>query len=147
MDKFSSTLRGYDKNEVNAFIDDIIARVESMVKELEDKNKRIANYKKQIKKDKLVIKKLTEQIEVLKEPDEFSKEYDQTMENLERAKIDTKTIIDNANEKSRKIIAQAEENADVIINECLMQAKKQEMELNILKNEINRLKQKKETLY
>ena len=46
MDKFNCTLRGYDKNEVNAFIDDIITRVEKMVKEIDEKDKKILAYKK-----------------------------------------------------------------------------------------------------
>ena len=51
MDKFNCTLRGYDKNEVNAFIDDIITRVEKMVKEIDEKDKKILAYKKVIKKN------------------------------------------------------------------------------------------------
>lgn len=38
MEKFSRTLRGYDPDEVNAFIDKIIEQVEAMVNEIKDKN-------------------------------------------------------------------------------------------------------------
>ena len=45
MDKFTTTLRGYDKDEVNAFIDKIIYQVEDMVNQIEDKDEKISAYK------------------------------------------------------------------------------------------------------
>ena len=59
----------------------------------------------------------------------------------------SKIIIDEAKVQASRIIEDANENADIIINECLMNAKKSEMELNNLKHDIEKLKQKKETLY
>lgn len=148
MDKFSCTLRGYDKNEVNAFIDDIITRVEKMVKEIDEKDKKILTYKKIIKKNKLLMKNMSLEIEKLAHKEELTREFSWSNDDsLERAKIDSKKILDDAKLKSQKIIEEAEENADIIINECLMNAKKSEMELNNLKKEIERLKQKKEMLY
>ena len=38
MEKFTKTLRGYDPNEVNAFIDQIINHVEKMVSDIKFKN-------------------------------------------------------------------------------------------------------------
>lgn len=147
MDKFNCTLRGYDKNEVNAFIDDIITRVEKMVKEIEEKDKKILAYKKIIKKNKLLMKNMSLEIEKLANKEELTREFSLPDDSLERSKIDSKKILDDAKLKSQKIIEEAEENADIIINECLMNAKKSEMELNNLKKEIERLKQKKEMLY
>ncbi len=154
MDKFSSALRGYDKKEVNAFIDKIIAQVEDMVKELEDKNEKISTLRKAAKKNQLVAKKLSlkvkelkSELEVLNQKEELGKEYQEAILNLNKAKEDTKKLITAAKVKSRKIITDAEDNADEIIQECLLSAKKKEMELNTLKNEIEKLKQMKETLY
>ncbi len=154
MDKFNCTLRGYDKNEVNAFIDQIIEQVENMVNQIEDKNKQIVKLEKEQKKSATTIKKLSSKISQLnKEIDElnkkekFGQEFDQTIDNLNKAKQEAKKIIDDADLKSQRIIEEAQDNADVIINECLMSAKKKEMELNNLKGEIKKLKQKKETLY
>lgn len=44
MEKFSRVLRGYDPEEVNVFLDNVIAKVESMVKEIEKKDKQIEEY-------------------------------------------------------------------------------------------------------
>ena len=87
------------------------------------------------------------EIEKLAQKEELTREFSLPDDSLERAKIDSKKILDDAKIKSQKIIEEAEENADIIINECLMSAKKSEMELNNLKQEIERLKQKKEMLY
>ena len=39
MEKFNRTLRGYDPEEVNAFLDKVIGQVEQMVNEIRDKDK------------------------------------------------------------------------------------------------------------
>ncbi len=146
MDKFSSTLRGYDKEEVNAFIDNIINQVEDMVKQLEEKNKKISAYKEAEATYKKLIEGMSEEIDRLKKEKNNSREV-VADDRLERAMIDSKVMIDNATLKSRKIISDAEDQADIIIKECLLETKKLEMQINILKQEIDILKQKKETLY
>jgi len=149
MDKFTTTLRGYDKDEVNAFIDKIITQVEDMVNQLEEKNKKISAYKANEKTYKEVIEGMSSEIDKLSKGQSFTKELDAD-DALERAKIDSKMLLDNATIKSRKIISDAEEQADIILKECLLEAKKLEMQINVLKQEIQEielLKQKKETLY
>lgn len=146
MDKFNSALRGYDKTEVNDFIDNIIARVEVMVKEISDKEEQLEKYKSKISNLENLVGELQRQIDKFEEQQSATREFvlDDT---LERSKIESKKIMDDARLKARNIIEKAEEQADVIINECLMEASKNEMRLNNLKNEIDRLKQKKETIY
>lgn len=146
MDKFTTTLRGYDKDEVNAFIDKIITQVEDMVNQLEEKNKKISAYKANEKTYKEVIEGMSAEIDKLNKSQSFTKEIEAD-DALERAKIDSKMLLDNATMKSRKIISDAEEQADIILKECLLEAKKLEMQINVLKQEIELLKQKKETLY
>ena len=146
MDKFTTTLRGYDKDEVNAFIDKIITQVEDMVNQLEEKNKKISAYKANEKTYKEVIEGMSNEIDKLNKGQSFTKELGAD-DTLERAKIDSKMLLDNATMKSRKIISDAEEQADIILKECLLEAKKLEMQINVLKQEIELLKQKKETLY
>lgn len=146
MDKFTTTLRGYDKEEVNAFIDKIITQVEDMVNQLEDKNKKISTYKANEQTYKEVIEGMSLEIDKLIKEQSNTKEI-VADDALERAKIDSKMMIDNATIKSRKIISDAEEQADIILKECLLEAKKLEMQINILKQDINKIKQMKETLY
>ena len=42
MEKFNRTLRGYDPEEVNAFLDKIINQVEAMVNEMKEKDIKIS---------------------------------------------------------------------------------------------------------
>jgi len=45
MEKFNRVLRGYDPEEVNAFLDQVIAKVESMVNDIKAKNLEIDRLK------------------------------------------------------------------------------------------------------
>lgn len=146
MDKFNSALRGYDKTEVNDFIDNIINRVEIMVNEISDKEEQIEKYKSKISDLEKLVSKLEKTIEKFEEKESATREFvlDDT---LERGKIESKKLMDDAKIKARNIVEKAEEQADIIIKECLMEASKHEIRLNNLKDEINKLKQKKETIY
>ncbi len=146
MDKFNSALRGYDKTEVNDFIDKIISRVEGMVSELSEKDKEIEDYRSKLVEKEELIRKLSSRIKKFEEEESLTREFvfDDTSE---RAKIEAKQLLDDAKIKSRKIIEDAEDQADLIIRECLMEASKSEIRINNLKDEIERLKQKKEMLY
>ena len=42
MEKFNRTIRGYDPDEVNRFLDKVISQVEVMVNEMKEKDARIA---------------------------------------------------------------------------------------------------------
>ena len=58
MDKFNRTLHGYDPDEVNAFLDQVINHVEKMVSELKLKDSRIKELENELSskndmKDKL----------------------------------------------------------------------------------------------
>lgn len=127
MDKFNTTQNGYDKKEVNKFIDDIITRVEEMVNEIALKDQAIKSYQEAIKKNEALVKEMSEQ--------------------LHKLSNDEKSLITKAQKESEKIINDAKMQADLIVSECLMEAKKSEVRLNNLNNEIERLKQMKETLY
>ena len=48
MEKFNRTLRGYDPDEVNNFLDEIIGRVEKMVSDIDSKNETIKNQNSKI---------------------------------------------------------------------------------------------------
>ena len=42
MEKFNRALRGYDPEEVNAFLDQVITQVEKMIAEGKEKDKKIS---------------------------------------------------------------------------------------------------------
>ena len=46
MEKFNRTLRGYDPEEVNSFLDKVIAQVEDMVSEIKIKDEKISMLEK-----------------------------------------------------------------------------------------------------
>lgn len=146
MDKFNSALRGYDKTEVNDFIDKIISRVENMVSELSEKDKLIEEYRDKLVEKEELIRKLSSRIKKFEEEESLTREF-VFDDSLEESKIEAKQLLDDAKIKSRKIIEDAEDQADLIINECLMEASKNEIKINNLKDEIEKLKQKKEMLY
>ena len=58
MEKFNRTLRGYDPEEVNSFLDKVISQVEQMVSEIEQKDARIAELEKVEQENKTLREKL-----------------------------------------------------------------------------------------
>lgn len=44
MEKFNRALRGYDPEEVNAFLDQVITQVEKMIAEGKEKDKKYMNF-------------------------------------------------------------------------------------------------------
>ena len=52
MDKFSIEANGYNRSEVNKFIDDVIANTESMIKRVKNQQMEINNLKEEIVKYK-----------------------------------------------------------------------------------------------
>ena len=49
MEKFNRTLRGYDPDEVNEFLDQVIGKVEKLVSDIETKNNEIKEKDEKIK--------------------------------------------------------------------------------------------------
>ena len=66
MEKFNRTLRGYDPEEVNSFLDKVIAQVEDMVSEIKEKDAKIAALEK-YEAENLSLKDLVLYLEILLE--------------------------------------------------------------------------------
>ena len=58
MEKFNRTLRGYDPEEVNNFLDKVINQVEQMVDEIKDKDKRIKELESLEKENQMLKEKI-----------------------------------------------------------------------------------------
>jgi len=124
MDKFTRTLRGYNPEEVNKFIDDIISKVETIMSELNGKNNEIS---------------------VLEEKLEH---YNAMEETLNKAIMAAQQAGDQikrvARQESETILEDAKRNSNRIVNEALIRAEKTEFETNLLRKNIkvfkNRLK-------
>ena len=129
MEKFTKTLRGYDPNEVNAFIDQIIKHVEHMVNDIKVKNTQISN--------------LEEENEKLKHKLE---QYERMEATLNRAIImaerTSEQIKLTAHQESETILNDAKRNANRIVNDALLRAEKTEMEADMLRRNVTIFKRR-----
>lgn len=146
MEKFTRTLRGYDPDEVNAFLDKIISQVEGMVSEIKQKDEKIAE------QDKKILEQQNKIIE-LQGLDSENKNLVQKMGQYERmettlnkailmAQKTSEQMRIAAHKESETILDEAKKNANRIINEALMKAEKTEREANMLRRNINIFKRR-----
>ena len=117
MKKFSRSFRGYNVDEVNAFVNEVITQVEKIVNENKEKDKKIAALTANIAKYKKMEDTLNRTISMAQE----------TSEQLRKA----------AHIESEGIINDAKKNANKIINDALTRASKIESESDILKKNIS----------
>ncbi len=132
MEKFNRTLRGYDPEEVNKFLDKVISQVEQMVNDIKSKDAKINELKSleienQNLKDKLA-------------------QYERMEATLNRAIMMAQKTSDqikvSARKESEAILEEAKNNANRIINEALLKAEKAENEANMLRRNINIFKRR-----
>lgn len=132
MEKFSRTLRGYDPDEVNDFLDKIIRQVEDIVRENKEKDKKIA-----------ALEKMGQENERLKEQ---LQQYERTEATLNRAIVMAQKTSEQiklaAHHESEILIEEAKQNANRIVNEALLRAEKTEREANLLRRNINIFKRR-----
>lgn len=132
MEKFTRTLRGYDPDEVNAFIDQVIGQVEIMVNDIKSKNKKIAE-----------LKDLEEENNRLKEK---LAQYERMEGTLNRAIVmaekTSEQIKLTAHQESESILNDAKRNANRIVNDALLRAEKTEMEANMLRRNVTIFKRR-----
>ena len=132
MDKFNRTLRGYDPEEVNLFLDQIIARVELMVSD--------------IKKKDAKIKELESILEGSKDDREKLAQYERMEDTLNRAIIMAQKTSDQlkmaAHRESEIMLDDAKKNASRIVNEALLRAEKIEDDAMTLKRNVNIFKRR-----
>lgn len=129
MEKFTRTLRGYDPNEVNAFIDQIINQVEHMVNDIKMKNNKLAG----LEEENANLKHKLEQ-------------YERMEATLNRAIImaerTSEQIKLTAHQESETIINDAKRNANRIVNDALLRAEKTEMEADMLRRNVTIFKRR-----
>ena len=126
MEKFSTSFTGYKKEEVNAFVADVIKQVESMIGDMKAKDV---------------------EIEQLKQSLEKYKNMEQTFNKALLMAEDTSNQIRRlARDESATIIADARKNASRIVNEALIQAEKTQAESAQLKRNIITFKRRLRTI-
>lgn len=126
MEKFSRTLRGYDVDEVNQFLDEVIEKVEKMVIDLKQKDQKIQELSALEQQNKRLLEKL--------------EQYKRTEETMNRAIFMAQKTSDQmrmmAHNERETIMEEAKRNANRIVNEALLKAEKTEREADQLKRNI-----------
>lgn len=132
MEKFTRTLRGYDPDEVNHFIDQVISQVEIMVNDIKSKNKKIAE-----------LSSLEEENAKLKEKLATYERMEGTLNRaILMAEKTSEQIKLSAHQESETIINDAKRNANRIVNDALLRAEKTEIEADMLRRNITIFKRK-----
>ena len=122
MDKFSIEANGYNRSEVNKFIDDVIANTESMIKKIKSQNTEINNLKEEIIK----YKKMEETLKG-------------AMYKTEEASTSIKR---QAIDEGKIIVEEARKNASRIVNDALLRAEKIELKADMLERNVRIFKKK-----
>ena len=122
MEKFTTSKDGYNKNEVNKFVNDVIIEVESMISKLKEKDRKIEELTKTIEKYNNM--ELT---------------LNKTILMAENTSNEMKKL---AKEESENLINEAKKNASRIVNEALLEAEKIQIESIRLKKNIVLFKKK-----
>ena len=137
MEKFTRVMRGYDPDEVNNFLDQVIKRVEKMIADIDAKNKLIVDKNDEIRK----LKSKLEETNAIKEKLE---QYERMESTLNRAILMAQKTSDQlkvaAHHESEIILDDAKKNASRIVNEALIRAEKIENDAEMMKRNINVLK-------
>ncbi|WP_027726119.1 DivIVA domain-containing protein [Tuberibacillus calidus] len=113
--EFTRGFRGYDEDEVNDFLDQIIKDYEAVIRE-----------KKQLEEN---VRKLEERLS------HFSSIEETLNKSILVAQETAEEVKQNATKEARLIIKEAEKNADRIINEALAKSRKITLEIEELKKE------------
>lgn len=129
MEKFKRSINGYNIDEVNAFIDDVITKVELIITE-----------EKKIKNDIIIKEKKIRELEdaILR----YQNMENQLHTSLLNAEQNGEYIKKVAKSKGNAIISEAKRNANRIISDALIRAEKTEHETQMLKNNISLFKSK-----
>ena len=116
MDKFTYEQNGYNREEVNKFVDDVIVQTEAVINR---------------------VKSQQDEIESLKKELEHYKSIEETLKsallNAEKASTDIKK---NAIEESKLIVMDAKRNASHIVNDALLRAERIETKADTLERNI-----------
>ena len=122
MEKFSYEANGYNRQEVNQFVSDVIAQTEGIIKKCRAQGQEVEQLKKEL-------------------------EHYKSMENaLQTAILKAEETGDNINRMAREehdmIVRDAKNNASRIVNEALLKAEKIENNADTLEKNIKIFKRK-----
>lgn len=139
MEKFNRVLRGYDPDEVNAFLDSVIEKVEYMISDMKKKDEQIESLKKIANNYNV----LANQYNILRGKIQDQANMEQTLKKaIIMAEKTGEQIKLTAKEERDIILNDAKKNADRIINEALIRSENIESEANKLRRNVIVFKRK-----
>ena len=122
MEKFSYEANGYNRNEVNQFVSDVIRETEGIITRVRKQNAEIEELKKELQ------------------------HYREMEDSLKSAMIKAEETSDNikkmAREESTMIVTDAKHNASRIVNEALLRAERIETKADTLERNMRIFKKK-----
>lgn len=122
MEKFSYEANGYNRNEVNQFVSDVIRETEGIITRVRKQNSEIDELKKELQ------------------------HYREIENQLKSAIIQAEATGDNikkmAREESEMIVTDAKHNASRIVNEALLKAERIETQADLLERNMRIFKKK-----
>lgn len=122
MERFNTSIKGYNVNEVNKFVDETLKEYESMLSKLKMRDAEIDSLKDEIEKLKLF---------GYNRSDNVALSYEENQKYKEMAREEAKEIVENA-----------KKNASRIVNDALLEAEKQEMRAEQLRRNMTVFKRK-----
>ena len=126
MEKFSTSLRGYNKEEVNKFVDDCIVKVDNMLNQLKKKDLEIETLKHDLVQYKNMEATFNKAILVAEDASNQIKRM--------------------ARDESSRLIDDAKKNASRIVNNALLEAEKTQRETEQLRRNIITFKRRLKTI-
>ncbi len=136
MKKFTIVSQGYDKDEVNSFLDELIVRFEKMIKEINEKNDMISTLRMDLSKNGFS-PELERENKNLKDKVEQYKAMEET---LNKAILMAQKTSDQmrltAHNEAEVITTEARSNANRIVNDALMKADKVQVEADTLRRNL-----------
>ena len=138
MDKFSRTLHGYNPEEVNDFLDNVIVQVERIIESNKVKNQEIESLKKQLE-DFKNSKPDEETISKAKKFDELETTLNDAIKMAKQTGEHMRMV---AKQERNLILAEAKHNANIIIRDAIDKSSRIEFQANMLKKNIISFKRK-----
>ena len=132
MKKFNYSPNGYNVEEVNSFLDDVIKQVERIIESNRQKEKEIASLKKEIAD--LKSSKVNDEIIIkAKKFDELQETLNETI-NVAKSTGEKMRLV--AKQERNLILQEAKNNANIIINEALRKSNELQFQANMLRKNI-----------
>lgn len=132
MRKFNYSPNGYNPDEVNAFLDDVIKQVERIIESNKQKEEVINSLRKEINELNKV--KLDEQ--TITKAKKFDELQDTLNDAINVAKSTGEHMRMVAKQERNLILQEARQNADAILNDAITKSSKIQFEANMLRKNI-----------